>query len=121
MTRELTTGLAFALWLLAAPALASHHLNGTWKLDVVLGDAQGGTATITLTETGTGALEGTYSGAVGSNIPVTGTAEGAHVVFSFDSGIGTISFDGTYANGQLSGTADYGMGGKGTFSGSKAP
>ena len=123
MTRRQTTGLALAgaLWLLATQAMAAHHLNGTWKLDVILGDAQGGTATIELTETSAGVLEGTYSGAVGSNLPVKGTVDGTHVVFGFDSSIGTVTFDGTYADGKLSGTADYAMGGKGTFSGGKAP
>lgn len=123
MTHRLIKGLALAVtvWLLAAQALAGHHLNGTWKLSVVLGDAQGGTATIVLNETGGGALEGTYTGAVGTDVPVTGTVDGTHVVFGFDSTIGTVTFDGTYADGQLSGAADYGMGGKGTFSGGKTP
>lgn len=123
MTRRLTTKLALAaaVWLLAAKALAGHHLNGTWQLDVVLGDAQGGTATIVLNETGSGVLEGSYTGAVGSDLPVSGTVDGAHVVFSFDSAIGTVSFDGTYADGRLTGAADYGMGGKGTFSGEQTP
>lgn len=120
MTRRLGT-LAATAWLLAAPALAAHHLEGTWKLDVALGDAQGGTATVTLSEKTGGVLAGTYSGAVGSDLPVTGTADGAHVVFGFDSAIGRVTFDGTYEDERLSGTADYGMGGKGTFSGRKAP
>ncbi|MGE0624011.1 MAG: hypothetical protein AB7I04_06155 [Pseudomonadales bacterium] len=123
MTRRLTTGLALAagLCLLAAQTLAAHHLNGTWKLDVVLGDAQGGTATVTLAERAGGKLEGTYTGAVGSDLAVTGTVDAAHVVFGFDSPVGRVTFDGTYAEGRLSGTADYGMGGKGTFSGGKSP
>ncbi len=114
-------GIAAAFWLLAAQSFAAHHLNGTWKLDVTLSDAQGGTATIVLNETANGILEGSYTGAVGSNLPVSGTVDGAHVMFAFDSSIGKVTFDGTYADGKLSGTADYGMGGKGTFSGGKAP
>jgi polyisoprenoid-binding protein YceI len=107
------------LALLAPAAFADHHLNGTWKLDVALADAQGGTATFELMEEEGGVLTGTYSGAAGS-APVTGTVNGADVEFSFDSSaVGKVTYQGTFADGKLSGTCDYGMAGKGTFSGSK--
>jgi hypothetical protein len=123
MTFKTTTGFMLVIsgCLLAALALAAHHLNGTWLLDVALSDAQGGTATVLLEESTGGVLQGTYTGALGSDLPVSGTVDGAHVMFGFDSPIGRIAFDGTYAEGRLSGTADYGMGGKGTFNGGMAP
>ena len=112
--------LTTVLLILCAPlALAGHHLNGTWKLDVMLGDGQGGTATFELTEAAGGILSGTYSGAAG-NSQITGTVDGATVKFSFDSAAGNVTYEGTYADGTLSGTCDYGMVGKGTFTGSKA-
>lgn len=112
--------LLCALLILLAPiALAAHHLNGTWKLDVSLADAQGGTATFELTEGEGGVLTGTYSGAAGS-AEVTGSVNGADVEFSFDSpAVGKVTYQGTFADGKLSGTCDYGMAGKGTFSGTK--
>lgn len=116
MTRVLSAAL---LTLFAASALAGHHLNGTWKLDVVLGDAQGGVATFELMEEAGGKLTGTYSGQAGS-AELTGTVNGADVTFSFDSMAGKVTYTGTYADGDLSGTCDYGMVGKGTFSGGKA-
>ena len=114
------TLLATALLIGLAPlALAGHHLNGTWKLDVTLGDGQGGTATFDLTEAAGGVLSGTYSGAAG-NSPVSGTVDGAAVEWSFDSAAGKVTYEGTFADGKLTGTCDYGMVGKGTFSGGKS-
>jgi len=106
--------------LLAPLALAGHHLNGTWKLDVVLGDGPGGTATIELAEGADGKLTGHYSGAAGT-APVMGAVEGSDVQFSFDSpAAGMVTYQGSYADGRLSGTCDYGMAGKGTFEGGKS-
>ena len=98
-------------------ALAGHHLNGTWKLDVDLG-GQGGTATFVLAEGKDGALTGTYSGAAGS-AEVTGTVKGADVAFSFVAQAITVKYEGTYADGKLSGKCSYGSLGQGTFSGTK--
>ena len=112
--------LIMAMLILAAPlALAGHHLNGTWKLDVNLGDGQGGTAVFELTEGEGGVLSGTYSGAAG-NAAVTGMVKGADVEFSFDAQGLAVTYKGTYADGKLSGTCDYGMAGSGTFEGGKS-
>jgi len=113
--------IATTLLILFAPlALAGHHLNGTWKLDVTLGDGPAGTATFELTEEAGGVLTGTYSGAAGA-AEVSGTVNGADVEFSFDStAAGKVTYKGTFADGRLSGTCDYGMAGKGTFDGGKS-
>ena len=108
------------LCLLSPLALAGHHLNGTWQLDVTLGDGQTGTATFELTEAAGGMLSGTYTGQAGS-APVTGSVNGTDVTFSFDSpAAGKVTYQGSYADGRLSGTCDYGMAGKGNFEGGKS-
>lgn len=112
--------LILCLVLLAPLAAAGHHLNGTWKLDVILGDGTGGTATFNLSEEAGGVLTGTYAGQAGE-ATVSGMVKGAEVEFSFDSpAAGKVTYKGTYADGRLSGTCDYGMAGKGTFDGGKS-
>jgi hypothetical protein len=104
---------------LSGQALADHHLNGTWKLNVTLGDGLGGVATFELLEAADGTLSGSYSGAAGA-APVQGEVSGSAVTFSFESpAAGTVSYDGTFHDGRLSGTCDYGLAGKGTFEGAR--
>jgi hypothetical protein len=113
--------ITFVLLAALAPVvLAAHHLNGTWKLDVRLADGNGGTATFVLNEAEGGVLTGTYAGQAGE-AAVTGTVNGAEVTFSFESpAAGTVTYQGTYVDGRLSGTCDYGMAGSGTFEGGKS-
>ncbi len=107
------------LCLIAPLALAAHHLNGTWKLNVSLSGQPGGTATFVLTEGENGVLTGTYSGAAGT-ANIMGTVKGNEVEFSFDSQAGKVTYKGTYADNKLTGKCNYGMIGEGTFEGGKS-
>ncbi|MCZ6657845.1 MAG: hypothetical protein O7C67_11160 [Gammaproteobacteria bacterium] len=113
--------MLFACLCLASSfALAGHHVNGTWKLNVMLGGQQAGTATFELMEGDGGALTGTYTGAVGS-AAVTGSVNGAEVEFSFDSqAAGIVSYRGTVSGNKMEGSCDYGVAGEGTFEGEKS-
>lgn len=111
--------LAVLLSLLTPFAIAGHHLNGSWALNVSLGGQQGGTATIVLMEEEGGALTGSYTGALG-NESLTGTVNGGDVEFSFDSQAGKISYKGTVSGNKMEGTCSYGQLGSGTFEGMKS-
>ena len=118
--RRILASVSFVVFAaLSSLAFAGHHLNGTWKLDVTIAGQAPGTATFELTEGEGGALTGTYVGAAGS-ADVTGMVSGADVEFSFDSQAGKVTYQGSYADGKLSGTCSYGMVGDGTFSGGKS-
>ncbi len=110
--------LLACLCLVSSLAIAGHHVNGTWKLNVDLG-GQGGTATFELMEGDGGVLTGTYSGAAG-NATVSGTVNGAQVEFEFSSQVmGKISYVGTVSGNTMEGSCDYG-GTAGTFKGEKS-
>jgi len=111
--------LSIGLILLTPVAIAGHHLNGTWKLNVTLPGQPAGTATFELTESEGGALSGTYTGAAGT-AAITGTVQGAIIVFSFDSQIGKVTYKGTYTDGKLAGKCTYGDLGECTFEGGKS-
>lgn len=112
------TGMALLLLLLPVSAFAAHHVNGTWTLEVTLGDGQGGSATLTLEEGEGGKLTGKYSGALGE-VDVTGTVDGNDVVVSFESQAGTVTYKGTVDGNTMEGTCAYGQLGDGTFKGTK--
>ena len=105
-------------WLATPFALAGHHLNGTWDLEVNITGQQSGTARFELKEGEGGALSGTYTGVIGT-AQVTGTVSGADVEFSFDSQVGKVTYKGKFADGKLTGTCNYGAVGEGTFQGGK--
>ncbi len=109
-------GCLIAVTLVVAPSLAQ-EVNGTWVLAVEL-DTGGGDATFVLTVED-GKISGTYSGALGANVPVTGqvTEEGVH--FSFDSEAGEIVYEGKIDGNTMEGTCDYGLLGPGTFKGER--
>lgn len=111
--------LTLSLVLLAPLAIAGHHVNGTWSMDVDLGGQQGGTATFELEEGEGGTLTGTYSGALG-NAAVSGTVNGMEVEFSFDSQAGKVTYKGTVSGNSMQGSCNYGMVGEGTFEGTKS-
>ncbi len=111
--------LALGLILFAPLAIAGHHVNGTWSMNVDLGGQQGGTATFELEEGDGGTLTGTYSGALG-NTAVSGTVNGMEVEFSFDSQAGKVTYKGTVSGNAMQGSCDYGMVGEGTFEGTKS-
>lgn len=108
--------LALPLLLAATVALAAHHVDGTWVLEVDLG-GQGGTATFELKETD-GKISGTYTGQLG-DAEVTGTVDGKNVEFSFDSQAGKITYKGEVSGDSMEGTCSYGQVGEGTFKGTK--
>ena len=107
--------IAFVALVLAltAAAVADHHANGKWVLDVKLGDGQGGQATLDLKEE-KGKLTGTYSGALGS-LPVTGTVNGDQIEVTVDSEAGSIAYKGKVSGDTMEGTCNYGQLGEGTF------
>ena len=110
--------LTLGLMLLAPLAIAGHHVNGSWSMDVDLG-GQGGTAAFELEEGEGGTLTGTYTGALG-NSAVSGTVKGMAVEFSFDSQAGKVTYKGTVSGDSMTGTCNYGMVGEGTFEGAKS-
>lgn len=110
--------VAVLLTIVAPMALAGHHLNGTWKLDVNL-SGQGGVATFVLNEGDGGVLSGTYTGLFGTS-DVEGTVNGADVTFGFNAQGMQVTYTGKFENGKLSGKVSYGDLGEGTFAGGKA-
>ena len=118
MRQLLTLSLALGFLALAVP-VAGQDVAGTWVLSVDLGAAGGGDATFVLMQDGT-AITGTYSGAVGDGVEVTGTAENGVVKFMFVSDLaGEVTYEGTIEGTTMKGTCIYGDLGEGTFEGSK--
>ncbi len=116
--RTLTLALGF-LALVALPA-SGQSVTGTWILSVDLGAAGGGDATFVLEQEGT-TISGTYNGAVGDGLEVTGTVEDGMVNFTFQSDLaGEITYRGTIEGTTMEGTCVYGDLGEGTFAGSKS-
>ena len=103
---------------LTVAAIADHHVNGKWVIDVKLGDGQGGQATLDLKEEA-GKLTGTYSGALGS-LPLTGTVNGDQIEVSVASEAGSISYKGKVSGDTMEGTCSYGQLGEGTFTGKRS-
>ena len=110
--------LVLVLCLSPVAAIADHHVNGTWVLNVDLGGGQGGAPTFVLEEKEAGKLSGTYSGALGQ-ADITGTVDGAQVEFSFSSEAGNVTYKGTVSGDMMEGTCNYGDVGSGTFKGKK--
>ncbi|HVS14919.1 MAG TPA: hypothetical protein VMV46_13400 [Thermoanaerobaculia bacterium] len=108
--------LGLALGLLVAGAAAA-AVTGTWELTVSLGGGQGGTATFELQEAD-GQITGTYRGQLG-DAPVTGTANGNEISFSFESQAGKVTYEGTVDGDTMKGKCTYGQLGEGTFEGKK--
>ena len=81
MRRVLTLSLALGFLALAVP-VSGQDVTGTWVLSVDLGAAGGGDATFVLEQEGT-AITGTYSGAGGDAVEVTGTVEDGVGKFMF--------------------------------------
>jgi hypothetical protein len=103
---------------LTVAALADHHVNGKWVIDVKLGDGQGGQATLELKED-KGKLTGTYTGALGS-LPVSGTVNGDQFEVTVASEAGSIMYKGKVSGDTIEGTCSYGQLGEGTFTGKRS-
>ena len=120
MRPALTFALALALSALAPPPAASQEVEGVWLLRVDLGAGGGGEATFQLVQDGA-ALTGTYSGAYGTNVPVSGTAQGGRITFAFRTPqVGEIAYDGRLESGTMRGSVTYGTSARGTFEGRMA-
>ena len=74
------------IMLLVSPSLAQ-QVNGTWILAVELDAVSGGEARFVLAVED-GKISGSYTGALGEDIPVTGKVTEEGVTFSFDSTAG---------------------------------
>ena len=105
------------IMLLVSPSLAQ-QVNGTWILAVELDAGSGGEARFVLAVED-GKISGSYTGALGEEIPVTGkvTEEGA--TFSFDSQAGEVFYEGKIEESTMEGTCEYGQLGPGTFKGER--
>ena len=115
-----TLSLALAFLALVAVPVSGQDVTGTWILAVDLGAAGVGDATFVLVQEGT-AITGTYTGATGDGIQVTGTVEDGVVRFRFLSDLaGEISYEGTIEGTTMKGTCLYGDLGEGTFEGTKS-
>ncbi len=109
-------GSLIVITLLAAPSLAQ-QVSGTWVLAVEL-DAGGGDATFVLSVED-GKISGTYTGALGEDIAVTGQVTEEGVRFSFDSEAGEVVYEGKIEGNTMEGTCEYGLLGPGTFKGER--
>ncbi len=113
-------GLLVGLLMVAAPLLGVLHqqVSGTWVLAVDLDIGQGGEATFVLSQEGD-EISGTYSGALGQDVPVTGKVTEDGVEFSFDSQAGTVTYKGKIEGNTMKGTCVYGQLGGGSFEGER--
>ena len=105
------------IMLLVSPLLAQ-QVDGTWVLTVELDAGSGGEAMFVLAVED-GKISGSYTGALGEDIPVTGkvTEEGA--TFSFDSQVGEVFYEGKIEKNTMEGVCEYGQLGPGTFKGER--
>ena len=121
MRQVLTLSLALGLLAFVAVPASGQDVTGTWILSVELGAAGGGDATFVLVQEGT-EITGTYSGATGDGIEVTGTVEDGKITLVFLSDLaGEVTYEGTVEGTTMKGDCFYGDLGTGTFEGSKAP
>ena len=114
-----TLYLALGLAALLAAPVSAQDITGTWILSVDLGPGGGGDATFVLEQEGT-AVTGTYTGALGDNIELSGTLEDGEIRLTFESQAGEIIFYGTVDGDTMEGDCIYGQLGDGFFEGSKS-
>ena len=105
-----------ALTLLDDDGSLRNGVTGTWILAVDLGRAGSGHPRFVLEQNGS-TITGTYSGAMGSRIAVTGTVEDGTVKLFFPSDEGVVAYQGSIEGITMSGTCVYGEMGEGTFRG----
>jgi hypothetical protein len=107
---------ARALALLDENGSLLEGVTGTWVLSVDLGRRGSGNATFVLEQEGS-SITGTYTGAMGRRVEVSGTAEDGTVELSFDSAEGVVTYEGTLDGITMSGKCVYGDLAEGTFRG----
>ena len=119
MRQVRTFSIVLGFLALIALPVSGQDVTGTWILSVDLGAAGGGDATFVLMQEGT-EITGTYTGATGDGIEVTGTVEDGVIKFRFLSDqAGEVSYEGAMEGTTMKGTCIYGDLGEGTFEGSK--
>ncbi len=120
MRQVRTLSLALGFLALVALPVSGQDVAGIWVLSVNLGAGGSGVATFVLQQEGT-TITGTYSGAYGTGVEVSGTAEDGQIRFAFQTGqVGLIRYDGTIDGETMTGTVIYGDQLDGTFEGSLA-
>jgi len=110
--------LAVALMIIGAAFVqaADVDMTGTWNVSV---DSPSGKGTPTFVlEQKDGQLTGTYKGAFGES-PVKGSIKGSDFEISFNSSGIDITYSGKIEGSKISGNADFGSYGKGSFTGEK--
>ena len=116
MRQVRTLSLALGFLALVALPVSGQDVAGIWVLSVNLGAGGSGVATFVLEQEGTN-ITGTYSGAMGSRIAVTGTVEDGTVKLFFPSDEGVVAYEGSIEGITMSGTCVYGELGEGSFRG----
>ncbi len=106
-----------AIWLCAIavvviPAQDKVNVTGTWVFQVET-SAGAGSPTMTFKQEGE-ALTGKYSGQLGE-ADLKGTVKGNQIQFSFDPGVGVVSYTGTIENGTMKGKVELGDQATGTW------
>ena len=120
MRRVRTLSFALGFLALVAVPVSGQDVTGTWVLSVDLGAGGAGDATFVFEQEGT-AITGTYSGAFGTDVEVSGTVEDGEIMFTFQADqVGEISYNGTIEGDTMMGTVIYGDQADGTFEGSKS-
>ena len=120
MRRVRTLSFALGLLALVAVPVSGQDVTGTWALFVDLGAGGSGEGLFVFEQEGT-AITGTYTGAYGTGVEVSGTVEDGQIMFSFRTGqVGLISYDGAIEGDTMTGTVVYGVSASGTFGGSLA-
>jgi D-alanyl-D-alanine carboxypeptidase len=110
--------LALVLQALVALPVSAQDVGGIWVLSVDLGAGGGGEATVVLQQEGP-VITGTYSGAYGNGVEVTGTAQDGRIMFTFVTDqVGLITYDGALDGDTMAGAVTYGTAANGTFEGS---
>jgi len=112
--------VAFGILALVAFPVSGQDVAGVWELAVDLGAGGGGVATFVLEQDGS-TITGTYSGAYGSGVEVSGSAENGRIRFAFQTTqMGRIAYDGALEGDVMTGRVTYGTVANGTFSGRMA-
>ena len=104
-----------AVTLLDENGTLRNGVTGTWVFSVAIPTGSG-TARLVLEQEGS-TITGTYSGARGDRLPVTGTAEEGVVKLFFASDEGLVSYEARLEGITMEGTTVYGDRGAGTFRG----
>lgn len=106
-----------AIWLCAIavvviPAQDKVNVTGTWVFQVET-SAGSGSPTMTFKQEAE-SLTGKYSGQLGE-ADLKGTVKGNQIQFSFDPGVGVVTYTGTIENGTMKGKVELGDQATGTW------